>query len=72
VKIRYEIAEKRAAEGTVTLDDDAEHAYLTADTLAERRNAVEAAIVRHAEREQIWTDDWTVGFEVVTADEEAG
>jgi hypothetical protein len=71
VDIRYEIAEKRAAEGTATLDENEEHAYLTARNTLERESAVKAAIVRHAEQAQTWTDDVTVGFEVVTDAEDS-
>lgn len=63
--IRYEIAEKRAAEGVVTLDETEEHAYLTSRNTLEREAAVKAAVVRHAELEQTWTDDVTIGIEVV-------
>ena len=63
--IRYEIAEKRAAEGVVTLDEGTEHAYLTARTTIDRQAAVQAACVEHAEKHQVWSDDVTIGVEVV-------
>lgn len=71
MKIRYQLSEQRSAEGTVTLDENEEHDYLTARNVRERREAVEAAVVRHADEQKTWTDDWTVGFEVVTADEDS-
>lgn len=67
--IRYELAEKRAAEGVVTLSEEEEHAYLLARNTLERQAAIQAACVRHAEERQAWSDDWTIGFEVVTEHE---
>jgi hypothetical protein len=70
VDIRYEIAEKRAAESVVTLDEETEHAYLLARTATEATLAVQAAVLAHARERDVWTDDVTIGIEVVPEDEQ--